>query len=139
MLIVVTAPNGINTTNMFANTNINFSDLILWDPNVPCNNCEGLERLKVTNDKQSNGSKKMLQAKMIKQRKQISYQNTNKQNAYNIIYSHNFYDNINLISKCNSQYYVNLIQVLLRSNNVSSDRKAKIRDFMSRIIIYTYI
>lgn len=135
MLIVVTAPNGVNTTNMFANTNINFSDLILWDPSVPCNNCEGLERLKVTNDKQSNGSKKMLQAKMIKQRKQISYQNTNKQNAYNIIYSHNFYDNINLISKCNSQYYVNLIQVLLRSNNVSSDRKAKIRDFMSRIII----
>jgi hypothetical protein len=135
MLIVVTAPNGVNTTNMFANTNINFSDLILWDPSVPCNNCEGLERLKVTNDKQSNGSKKMLQAKMIKQRKQISYQNTNKQNAYNIIYSHNFYDNINLISKCNSQYYLNLIQVLLRSNNVSSDRKAKIRDFMSRIII----
>jgi len=135
MLIVVTARNGVNTTNMFANTNINFSDLILWDPSVPCNNCEGLERLKVTNDKQSNGSKKMLQAKMIKQRKQISYQNTNKQNAYNIIYSHNFYDNINLISKCNSQYYVNLIKVLLRSNNVSSDRKAKIRDFMSRIII----
>jgi hypothetical protein len=135
MLIVVTAPNGVNTTNMFANTNINFSDLILWNPSVPCNNCEGLERLKVTNDKQSNGSKKMLQAKMIKQRKQISYQNTNKQNAYNIIYSHNFYDNINLISKCNSQYYVNLIKVLLRSNNVSSDRKAKIRDFMSRIII----
>lgn len=135
MLIVVTAPNGVNTTNMFSNTNINFSDLILWDPSVPCNNCEGLERLKVTNDKQSNGSKKMLQAKMIKQRKQISYQNTNKQNAYNIIYSHNFYDNINLISKCNSQYYVNLIKVLLRSNNVSSDRKAKIRDFMSRIII----
>jgi len=135
MLIVVTARNGVNTTNMFANTNINFSDLILWDPSVPCNNCEGLERLKVTNDKQSNGTKKMLQAKMIKQRKQISYQNTNKQNAYNIIYSHNFYDNINLISKCNSQYYVNLIKVLLRSNNVSSDRKAKIRDFMSRIII----
>jgi len=135
MLIVVTARNGVNTTNMFANTNINFSDLILWDPSVPCNNCEGLERLKVTNDKQSNGTKKMLQAKMIKQRKQISYQNTNKQNAYNIIYSHNFYDNINLISNCNSQYYVNLIKVLLRSNNVSSDRKAKIRDFMSRIII----
>lgn len=135
MLIVVNTPNGVNTTNMFANTNINFSDLILWDPSVPCNNCEGLERLKVTNDKQSNGSKKMLQAKMIKQRKQISYQNTNKQNAYNIIYSHNFYDNINLISKCNSQYYLNLIKVLLRSNNVSSDRKAKIRDFISRIII----
>jgi len=135
MLIVVNTPNGVNTTNMFANTNINFSDLILWDPSVPCNNCEGLERLKVTNDKQSNGSKKMLQAKMIKHRKQISYQNTNKQNAYNIIYSHNFYDNINLISKCNSQYYLNLIKVLLRSNNVSSDRKAKIRDFISRIII----
>lgn len=135
MLIVVTTPNGVNTTNMFANTNINFSDLILWDPSVPCNNCEGLERLKVTNDKQSNGSKKMLQAKMIKHRKQISYQNTNKQNAYNIIYSHNFYDNINLISKCNSQYYLNLIKVLLRSNNVSSDRKEKIRDFISRIII----
>lgn len=135
MLIVVTAPNGVNTTNMFSNTNINFSDLILWDPSIPYNNCEGLERLKVTNDKQNNGSKKMLQAKMIKQRKQISYQNTNKQNAYNIIYSHNFYDNINLISKCNSQYYLNLIKVLLRSNNVSSDRKAKIRDFISRIII----
>ena len=135
MFIVVTAPNGINTTNMFANTNINFLDLILWDPSVPYNNCKRLESFKVTNDKQSNGSKKMLQAKMIRQRKTISYQNTNKQNAYNIIYSHNFYDNVNLISKCNSQYYVNLIQVLLRSNNVSSDRKAKIREFMSRIII----
>ncbi len=135
MRFVVNTHNGGNTTNMFANTNINVSDLILWDPSVPCNNCEGLERLKVTNDKQSNGSKKMLQAKMIKHRKQISYQNTNKQNAYNIIYSHNFYDNINLISKCNSQYYLNLIKVLLRSNNVSSDRKAKIRDFISRIII----
>ena len=135
MFIVATAPNDINTTNMFANTNINFSDLILWDPSVSCNNCEGLERLKVTNDKQNNGSKKMLQAKMIKQRKTISYQNTSKQNAYNIIYSHIFYDNVNLISKCNSQYYVNLIQVLLRSNNVSGDRKAKIREFMSRIII----
>jgi len=135
MFIVATAPNGINTTNMFANTNINFSDLILWDPSVPCNNCEGLERLKVTNDKQNNGSKKMLQAKMIKQRKTISYQNTSKQNAYNIIYSHIFYDNVNLISKYNSQYYVNLIQVLLRSNNVSGDRKEKIREFMSRIII----
>jgi hypothetical protein len=135
MFIVATAPNGINTTNMFANTNINFSDLILWDPSVPCNNCEGLERLKVTNDKQNNGSKKMLQAKMIKQRKTISYQNTSKQNAYNIIYSHIFYDNVNLISKYNSQYYVNLIQVLLRSNNVSGDRKEKIREFISRIII----
>jgi len=58
MFIVATAPNDINTTNMFANTNINFSDLILWDPSVPCNNCEGLERLKVTNDKQNNGYKK---------------------------------------------------------------------------------
>jgi len=36
MFIVATAPNGINTTNMFANTNINFSDLILWDTSVPC-------------------------------------------------------------------------------------------------------
>jgi len=77
----------------------------------------------------------MLQAKMIKQRKTISYQNTSKQNAYNIIYSHIFYDNVNLISKGNSQYYVNLIQVILRSCNVSGDRKAKIREFMSRIII----
>lgn len=135
MLLVASASLGIDTTNMFANTNINFADLIMWDPSVPCNNCEGLERVKVTNSTQSNGSKKMLQAKMIKQRKKISYQNTNKQNVYNTIYTHNFDDNLDLISKCNAQYYINLIQVLLRSNNVSNERKLKIREFISRLII----
>lgn len=134
MLIVASASPGIDTTNMFANTNINFIDLIMWDPSVPCNNCEGLEKVKVTNSKQSNGSKKMLQSKMIQQRKQIAYQNTNKQNVYDTIYTHNFYSNLDLITKCNSQYYINLIQVLLRSNNVSNDRKLKIREFMSRLI-----
>lgn len=135
MLLVATVSLGIDTTNMFANTNINFADLIMWDPTVPCNNCVGLERVKVTDSKQSNGSKKMLQAKMIKQRKKISYQNTNKQTVYNTIYTHNFDDNLDLISKCNAQYYINLIQVLLRSNNVSNERKLKIREFISRLII----
>jgi len=135
MLIVALANSGILTTNMFANTNIDFVDLIMWDSNVPCNNCEGLNRLKVTNSKQSNGSKKMLQAKMIQQRKQISYQNSKKQNIYNIIFSHNFYNNLDIITQCNSQYYISQIQVILRSNNVTTDHKLKIREFMSRIII----
>jgi hypothetical protein len=135
MLIVALANSGILTTNMFANTNIDFVDLIMWDSSVPCNNCEGLDRLKVTNSKQSNGSKKMLQAKMIQQRKQISYQNSKKQNIYNIIFSHNFYNNLDIITQCNSQYYISQIQVILRSNNVTSARKLKIREFMSRIII----
>jgi hypothetical protein len=135
MLIVALANSGILTTNIFANTNIDFVDLIMWDSNVPCNNCEGLNRLKVTNSKQSNGSKKMLQAKMIQQRKQLSYQNSKKQNIYNIIFSHNFYNNLDIITKCNSQYYISQIQVILRSNNVTTDHKLKIREFMSRIII----
>lgn len=134
-MIIATARNGINTTNMFENTNIDFLDLILWDSNVPCNNCEGLNRLKVTNNKEGNGSKKMLQAKMIKQRKQISYQNSERQNIYNIIFSHNFYNNLDIITQCNSQYYISQIQVILRSNNVTTDHKLKIREFMSRIII----
>lgn len=135
MLIVALTNSGILTTNIFANTNIDFVDLIMWDSNVPCNNCEGLNRLKVTNSKQSNGSKKMLQAKMIQQRKQLSYQNSKKQNIYNIIFSHNFYNNLDIITQCNSQYYISQIQVILRSNNVTTDHKLKIREFMSRIII----
>jgi len=134
-IIIVSAHIGINTTNMFSNTNIDFVDLIMWDSNVPCNNCEGLNRIKVTDSKQSNGSKKMLQAKMIKQRKQISYQNSKKQNIYNIIFSHNFYSNLDIISQCNSQYYISQIQAIFRSNNVTTEHKLKIREFMSRIII----
>lgn len=135
MNIIVISPEGIESTDMFSNTNLDFVSLISWDSNIPCNNCKQLEQVKVTNTTQSNGSKKMLQAKMIKQRKQISYQNTNKQNVYDTIYSHNFYSNLDLITKCNSQYYINLIQVILRSNNVSNERKLKIREFMNRIII----
>lgn len=139
MNIVVSASSGINTNDMFTNTNINFEELISWNNNIPCNICEGLDQKKITNSKQSNGSKKMVESKIIQHRKQISYQNSNKQNVYDIIYSHNFYSNVELISKCNSQYYVNLIQALLRSNNVSNERKSKIREFMSRIIIDEYI
>ena len=134
-MIIATARNGINTTNMFANTNIDFVDLILWDSNVPCNNCEGLNRLKVTNSKQSNGSKKMMQSKMIQLRKQVSYQNSERQNLYNIIFSHNFYNNLDIIQKCNSQYYILQIQSILRSNNVSNERKLKISEFVSRLIL----
>lgn len=133
-MIIASAPPGINTTNMFANTNIDFVDLILWDSNVPCNNCEGLTRLKVTS-KPTNGSKKMMRSKMIQMRKQISYQNTERQNIYNIIYSHNFYSNLDIISKCNSQYYISQIQAILRSNNVTIERKLKIREFISRLIL----
>jgi hypothetical protein len=134
-MLVATAGAGINTTNMFANTNIDFVDLILWDSSVPCNNCEGLNRLKVTNTKQTNGSKKMMKSKMIQLRKQVSYQNTERQNLYNIIYSHNFYNNLDIITKCNSQYYISQIQAILRSNQVTIERKLKIREFMSRIIL----
>lgn len=134
-MLVATAGAGINTTNMFANTNIDFVDLILWDSSVPCNNCEGLNRLKVTNAKQTNGSKKMMQSKMIQLRKQVSYQNTERQNLYNIIYTHNFYNNLDIITKCSSQYYISQIQAILRSNQVTIERKLKIREFMSRIIL----
>ena len=135
MLIVALANRGIITNNMFANTNIDFVDLIQWDSTVPCTNCEGLNRIKVVDSKHSNGSKKMLQSKMITNRKAITYQNTKKQNVYNIIYTHNFYNNLDLISKCNSQYYISQINAILRSNNVSNARKQKIREFMSRLII----
>lgn len=135
MRIVAVANSGILTTNMFANTKIDFVDLIIWDSSLPCNNCEGLNRLKITNSKQTNGSKKMLQAKMINQRKKISYQNSERQNIYNIIFSHNFYNNLNIITQNNFQYYISQIKPVLSSNTVTTDRKLKIREFMNRIII----
>lgn len=131
MLIVAIAGNGILTNNMFSNTNIDFKDIIRWDSYVECNNCS----LKVTDTNQPNESKKILQAKMIKQRRNLSYHNSKLQIVYNTIYSHELYENVRLIQRCNKQYYISLIQSILRSNNVSYERKLKIREFISRIII----
>jgi len=73
MLITVFSFTGAITTNMFANTNLDFAELIQWDSYVPCNNCEGLSRVKVGPIQQNNVSKKTLQSKMIKNRKAITY------------------------------------------------------------------
>ena len=133
MNIIVSAPNGIRTINMFLNTNIDFVDLILWNTNVKCSNCDGLNRIKVNDNKQTNGSTKMMKSKMIQLRKKISYQNSFRQNIYNIIYSHNFYSNVDLINKCNYKSYMLIIQTILRTNSISQDRKLKIMELMSRI------
>jgi len=61
MLITAVSSNGANTTNMFANTNLDFAELIQWNSYVPCNNCEGLSRIKVGTNQ--NISKKLLQSK----------------------------------------------------------------------------
>ena len=131
MLITAVSSNGANTTNMFANTNLDFAELIQWNSYVPCNNCEGLSRIKVGTNQ--NISKKLLQSKMIKTRQAITY--LKKQNVYDVIYTHNFYDNLDLISKCNANYYTNQVNILLRSNSVSQARKNKITEFMSRVIV----
>ena len=131
MLITAVSSNGANTTNMFANTNLDFAELIQWNSYVPCNNCEGLSRIKVGTNQ--NISKKLLQSKMIKTRQAITY--LKKQNVYDVIYTHNFYDNLDLISKCNANYYTTQINILLRSNSVSQARKNKITEFMSRVIV----
>ena len=133
MIIVASAPGGINTTGMFSNTNIDFVDLILWDTNVPCNDCKGLNQIKVTDTKQTNGSKKMMQANMIKLRKSYAYQNSKRQQAYNIIYTHNFYTNLDIIYSYNYQYYISILQTILRGNSASPERKLKILELMSRI------
>lgn len=135
--IFVISLSGQDTTNMFANTNIDFVQLINWNPNVKCNDCKGLSRITVNpTTKTSTISKKMLQAQMIKNRKRISYHNSNRQSIYDTIFSHNFYSNVKLISNCNYVSYSNQIAVLLRSNNISNEIKSKIREFISRIKIY---
>ena len=136
--IFVISLSGQDTTNMFANTNIDFVELIYWSPKVKCNDCKGLSRIKVNpTNKTSTISKKMLQAQMIKNRKRISYHNSNRQNIYDTIFTHNFYSNVKLITNCNYLSYSNQLAVLLRSNNVSNEVKSKIREFLSRIkIIY---
>ena len=133
--IVVFSFLGYKTTNMFANTNINFADLIQWKEKLPCNTCIGLTRLKITDEKPPNVSKKMLQSKMIKLRKQIYYQNSSRQNLYNIIYSNKFYDIVKLFKNCKSSYYKSLLQTILRSDSVSNQQKDSIREFISRTII----
>ena len=131
MLITVISFNGANTTNMFANTNLDFAELIQWDSYVPCNNCDGLSLIKVGS--KENISKKLLRSKMIQNRQTITY--VKKQNVYDVIYTHNFYDNLDLISKYNANYYTTQIKILLRSNSVSQARKNKISEFMSRVIV----
>ena len=133
MNIVADAPSGINTTNMFLNTNIDFVDLILWDKNIPCNVCKGLNPIKVTDYKQKNESKKMMQSKMIQLRKSVSYQNSKRQQIYDIIYSHDFYSNLDIIYSYNYNYYISTLKTIMMSNNVSPERKYKILEIMSRI------
>ena len=133
MNIVADAPSGINTTNMFLNTNIEFVDLILWDRNIPCNVCKGLNQIKVTDSKQKNDSKKMMQSKMIQLRKSVSYQNSKRQKIYDIIYSHDFYSNLDIIYSYNYNYYISTLKTIMMSNNVSPERKYKILEIMSRI------
>jgi len=77
MFIVATAPNDINTTNMFANTNLDFAELIQWDSYVPCNNCDGLSLIKVGS--KENISKKLLRSKNDPNRQTITY--VKKQNV----------------------------------------------------------
>lgn len=136
--IFVISLSGQDTTNMFANTNIDFVELINWNSNVKCNDCKRLNNTIVNpTTKTSTTSKKMLQSQMIKNRKRISYHNSNRQNIYDTIFTHNFYSNTKLITGCNYLSYSNQVAVLLRSNNVSNEVKSKIREFLSRIkIIY---
>lgn len=130
MLIVAFSTFAI-TTNMFANTNLDFVDLIQWDDKVACNACEGLSKVKVSTT--SNLSKKMMESRIIQNRRSMS--SPKKQNTYDIIFTHHFYDNLNLILKYNSTNYMNQVRILLRSNSVSSAQKQKIMEFVRRIII----
>ena len=133
MVQIITIADGtIDCTDMFANTNIDFEQLILWDSTIPYNKCEDL---KINISDHSNGSKKMLQANMIKLRKTINYQNSNKQNIFNIIFTHNFYDNLNLILKCSYVSYVTQANIILKSANIRNERKTKIIDFLNRLSI----
>lgn len=133
MIIVADSSRGIDTTNMFLNTNIDFVDLILWDTNIPCNVCKGFNQIKVTDSKQKNESKKMMQSKMIQMRKSVSYQNSKRQKIYDIIYSHDFYSNLDIIYSYNYNYYISTLKTIMMSNNVSPERKYKILEIMSRI------
>jgi hypothetical protein len=130
MLIVAFSRFAI-TTNMFANTNLDFAELIQWDDKVACNACEGLNKVKVSTT--SNLSKKMMDSKIIQNRRSMT--SHKKQSTYNVILTHNFYDNLDLILKYNSIPYMNQVRILLRSDSISSAQKQKITDFIRRIII----
>jgi hypothetical protein len=130
MLIVAFSRFAI-TTNMFANTNLDFAELIQWDDKVACNVCEGLNKVKVSTS--SNLSKKMMDSKIILNRRSMA--SHKKQTTYNVIFTHNFYDNLDLILKYNSVPYMNQVRILLRSDSISSAQKQKIIEFVRRIII----
>lgn len=119
------------TTNMFANTNLDFAELIQWDDKVACNVCEGLSKAKVSTT--SNLSKKTMESRIIQNRRSMS--SPKKQNTYDIIFTHRFYDNLDLLLKYNSTNYLNQVRILLRSNSVSTAQKKKIIEFVQRIII----
>lgn len=119
------------TTNMFANTNLDFAELIGWDDKVACNVCEGLSKAKVSTT--SNLSKKTMESRIIQNRRSMS--SPKKQNTYDIIFTHRFYDNLDLLLKYNSTNYLNQVRILLRSNSVSTAQKKKIAEFVQRIII----
>lgn len=119
------------TTNMFANTNLDFAELIQWDDKVACNVCEGLSKAKVSTT--SNLSKKTMESRIIQNRRSMS--SPKKQFTYDIIFTHRFYDNLDLLLKYNSTNYLNQVRILLRSNSVSTAQKKKIIEFVQRIII----
>ena len=75
----------------------------------------------------------MMQSKMIQLRKSVSYQNSKRQQIYDIIYSHDFYSNLDIIYSYNYNYYISTLKTIMMSNNVSPERKYKILEIMSRI------
>ena len=135
--IFVISLSGQDTTNMFANTNIDFVELINWIKNVKCNDCPGLSRTIVNpTNKTSPLSKKMLQSQIVKKRRVLPYKNSNRQHIYDTIASHEFYQNVNLIKIYNFTLYKSCTCIVLRSNCVSIYVKSKISEFLSRIKIY---
>lgn len=133
-----------DATNMFSNTNLNYSTLILWSSNVEpsnisssnvsCKTCQNNKKVYDKTQQNSNISKKMLQSKMIQNRKRLVYHNSNKQNIHNIIFTHNFDENLLLFQKYKTSYR-NRVNSYLRSEQISIHSKLKLRDFMNRIKI----
>jgi len=133
-----------DATNMFSNTNLNYSKLILWSSNVEssniassnvsCKSCQNNTKVYDKTQQNSNISKKMLQSKMIQNRKRLVYHNSNKQNIHNIIFRHDFDENLQLFQKYKTSYR-NRVNSYLRSDQILIYSKLKIRDFMNRIKI----
>ena len=97
---------------------------------MTCNkkNIDGISDICIRTNYQNNKSSKMLQAEMIRNRKNIIYNNTRTANIYNTIINGTYEDNIKLSqSICVDTYRIYWRQLIL--SRISTTIKTKINEY----------